>query len=104
MLKYTKIIWYQGGLYDHQSASCVDSRAADRAVRRDEALAPTQDYRWNVEARRRTLSSTAGRNGNCVRGAICRAGHDEAGVYSRVLLLRRCDRHGAVARRIEGQL
>jgi hypothetical protein len=34
---------------------------------------------------------------------VCRASHDETRVYSRVLLLRGCDRDRAVARRFEGQ-
>src|SRR5712692_7344938 len=57
----------------------------------------------DVEARSRTLSSTARCDGNCIRGVVCRARHDETRVYSRVLLLRRCDRDRAVARSFEGQ-
>jgi hypothetical protein len=38
-----------------------------------------------------------------IRGVVCRASHDETRVYSHVLLLRRCDRDRAVARRIEDQ-
>lgn len=72
-------------------------------IRRAEALGQSEDCRDDVGAGRRPVSSTARRDGTRVRRAVCHTGDDEAGVYSRVLLLRWRDRHGAVARRVEGQ-
>jgi hypothetical protein len=89
--------------YDYQPACDVDSSARDHVFRRTEALGQFASCRGDVGARSRTLSSTARCYGNCIRGAVCRASHDETRLYSCVLLLRRCDRDRAVARRFEGQ-
>src|SRR2546427_3111199 len=66
---------------------------------RTEAHGQSEGCRGDAEGRSRTLSSTARCDGDCIRGAVRRASHDETRVYSRVLLLRRCDRDRAVARR-----
>src|SRR5215472_10387342 len=92
-----------GSIYDYQPACDVDSSARDRVFRRTEGLGKFASCRGDVDARGRTLSSTARFYGNCIRDAVCRASHYETRVYSRVLLLRRCDRDRAVARRFEAQ-
>src|SRR5260370_21122298 len=91
------------GSDEYQFAWDLDSSARDRVFGRTEAHGQSEGCRGDVEARSRTLSSTARCDGNCIRGAVCRASHDETRVYSRVLLPRRCDRDRAVARSFEGQ-
>src|SRR6201982_988958 len=89
--------------YDYQLACGLDSGARDRVFGGSEAHVQSECCRGDVEGLSRTLSSTARCDGNCIRGAVCRASHDETRVYSRVLLLCRCDRDRAVARSFEGQ-
>src|ERR1700733_11887595 len=81
----------------------MDSGAADWAVRRAEIVRQSEDPGDDGGARCRTAPSPPGHHGAGVRRAVCRTGHDEARVHSRVLLLRRGHRDRTVARRVEGQ-
>src|ERR1700730_1023068 len=88
---------------DRSNTCDVDSCTADRAVGRDEAVRECKDSRGDDDSRGGTVRSLARRDGTGVCDAVCDSRHVQTGLCAVVVLLRRGDRDGAVARCVEGQ-